>query len=72
MRGAPPLPQAAAARVPVGRRRHHPPAHTPRTQGRLGIRLSLIAYCIVAVRKTFLDATVRRLLSDPEAFRGIL
>jgi len=40
--------------------------------GTLGFRVSLIAYPIVALRKSFLHEVETRLLQDPAAFRGIL
>lgn len=40
--------------------------------GTLGFRVSLIAYPIIALRKTFLEDVKDRLLRDPAGFKGIL
>jgi hypothetical protein len=40
--------------------------------GALGLRVSLIAYPIVALRKSFLEGVTARLRADPGSFQGLL
>ena len=40
--------------------------------GALGVRLAMVAYPVVCVRRVFLDDACARLESDPDAFTGVL
>ncbi|KAG2485152.1 hypothetical protein HYH03_016138 [Edaphochlamys debaryana] len=40
--------------------------------GHLGIRVQLVSYPMISIRKDFLDDVDYRLRSDPDGFRGIL